>query len=95
MKDGMFAVSILGDPVVWIFSRKPPALLQHTNPERQVTRFGSLGSIPEAKRIAKNLDQGQSLFSNNPNRYDTSRSGGVVYLVEVQYIFRLETGQVK
>lgn len=32
-------------------------------------------------------------FGNNP-RHDSSRSGGSVFLIEVQYYLRLETGQV-
>lgn len=49
------------------------------------TRMGRSGSLGGADASA---------FNNSPNRNDFSRAGNLLYLVEVQYYFRLETGHV-
>ena len=90
LEDSKFAVSVPGEPVIWIFSRRSPALSGKKTP-----LSNSLSPSPNAQNMQKggNNDLGNILFSNNPNRYDFSRSGGLVYLVEVHYFLRLETGQ--
>lgn len=53
----------------------------------KTTRKMSIGSTIES---AADLN----LFSNSQNK-ESSRAGGLIYLVEVQYYLRLETGQVR
>jgi len=76
--DNRFSVEIQGEPCVWIFSRVMP---------------GSAHSSSVSRARAGSLTGGDSLFGNSANRSDASRSGGICYLVEVQYYLRLETGQ--
>jgi len=73
-----FSVEIAGEPAIWIFSRT----LQTTEaPVRGLNKYESM----------KNND---SLFTGRASsRGDSSRSGGFVYLVEIQYHIKLESGQ--
>jgi len=75
--DGLFAVEIAGEPVVWIFSRNIP----------NFTGAGKKGKA-EMNNSRLNASLGSS-------RSDSSRAGaGFVYLIEIHYYLRLETGQV-
>lgn len=81
--EGLFSVSVPGDPVVWIFSRRAPGAA----PAQRLGRSGSLGLGDASSAFG-------GLGNNSPSRNDFSRAGNLLYLVEVQYYFRLETGHV-
>lgn len=92
LPDGLFSVTVPGEPVVLIFSRRSPSN----------TTSGNSTSM----RLGRGSSVGNQLPSvpENPGRPPSGTpkaaggkvsSGGVVWLVEVQYFFRLETGQVR
>lgn len=83
MEDGLFAVTIPNEPVVWIFSRRATGVTGVSSTRLSRPGSTSRGELPELW-----------FDSSRSNRMDTSRSGGLLYLVEVQYYFRLETGKV-
>lgn len=85
LPDDRFAVTVAGEPVVWIFSRKAPAV----------------SNSPRSRHGSRARHSGTGSFSYNPDpfsesakssRSDLSRAGGQVYLVEVQYYFQIHTG---
>eukprot|EP01039_Chlorochromonas_danica_P002589 gene2589-2831_t len=82
MEDGLFAVTIPNEPVVWIFSRRATGVTGVSSTRLSRPGSTSRGELPELW-----------FDSSRSNRMDTSRSGGLLYLVEVQYFFRLETGK--
>lgn len=91
MDDGRFSVTLPGEPIVFIFSRRAPgSSFTSGTPVQRLSRAGSLAPVPE------NTSSSASTFfdSNRNNRMDASRAGNLFYLVEVQYYFRLETGNV-
>jgi hypothetical protein len=79
LEDGLFAVTIPGEPVVWIFSRRAPT-----------------GSVSRSSSLSRLSASGTEAWfeSGRQNRLDSSRAGGMVFLVEVHYYFRIETGNV-
>ena len=126
LPEGQFAVTIPGEPVVMIFSRRNPAMITNnnsasTNNSNRAGRSGSLvggaGALPTiSENSARPPSSGISSNSNsntsssigvgskltstsgssnssNAGR-DAGRASGVVWLLEVQYFFRLETGYV-
>lgn len=89
MEDGLFAVVIPGEPLAWIFSRKPP-LGGIANNGANGGRSSISGGRPSiAGTLESYFDSG-----SRSNRGDISRSGGMVYLMEIQFFLRLETGNV-
>eukprot|EP01038_Epipyxis_sp_PR26KG_P005836 gene5836-8052_t len=82
LEDGKFAVMLKDDPVVWIFSRRMP---------------GVNGVFDANKRRGSTARQGSMSNVLNNSRSDQSRaglgSGGSIYLVEIQYYLKIETGQ--
>lgn len=95
LPDGLFSVTLPGEPVVFIFSRRSPAVSMNVTSGR-AGRMGSSALQPIAENATRPLSGTVSANSNSVyNRADSSRPGGaVVWLVEVQYYFRLETGYV-
>lgn len=79
LQDGRFSVAIPGEPVTYIFSRKAPV------PHRtHGSRSGSL---------ATGDPWGGESHRSSMNRMDSSRSGGMLFLVEIHYFLSIETGQ--
>lgn len=101
LPDGLFSVTVPGEPVVLIFSRRSPSNTQSGN--STTTRMGR-GSIAmnALAPIAENSTRppsgtarqspGETSGSGQVSGRDVNR--GLVWLVEVQYFFRLETGCV-
>lgn len=83
--DSKFSVSVPGEPVVWIFSRRAPGVAANSVGPGHHSRAGSMSNLSVTS---------ESMFNGNSGRTDHSRSGNLLYLVEVQYYFRLETGHV-
>jgi hypothetical protein len=84
LPDGLFSVTVPGEPVVLIFSRRSPSNTASGNSTsmrlgRGSTTDGNSGRPPSAGKAAGGK----------------VNSSGLVWLVEVQYFFRLETGQVR
>lgn len=85
--DSRFSVTVPGEPVVWIFSRRAPGLaVSSVAASARSARSGSMAQM--------NVTAETFFSSNNSSRSDHSRSGNLLYLVEVQYYFRLDTGNV-
>jgi hypothetical protein len=84
LPDGLFSVTVPGEPAVLIFSRRSPSNTASGNSTsmrlgRGSTTDGNSGRPPSAGKAAGGK----------------VNSSGLVWLVEVQYFFRLETGQVR
>lgn len=111
LPDGLFSVTVPGEPVVLIFSRRSPSNVASNN--STMTRMGRSGSIGMGglASIQENVTKpptgnaGRRTPSPSPvmpppapvdtgGGRDVARASGLVWLVEVQYIFRLETGNV-
>lgn len=86
LEDGLFAVTIPSEPVVWIFSRRA------TNGAAAPTTRSSRGGSFSRPSIGGGVGVESWFETSRPNRMDASRSGGMLYLVEIHYYFRLETG---
>lgn len=85
--DSRFSVTVPGEPVIWVFSRRAPGLAG--GGAAMTSRHARSGSMAQ-------MSVSESFFAtNNSGRSDHSRSGNLLYLVEVQYYFRLETGHVR
>lgn len=80
LENSQFAVTIAGEPCVWIFSRKSPAEIANVGSSYRGSRHMSIGQLND------------QYFPSN--RHDSSRIGGIVYLLEVQYYFKIVTGHV-
>lgn len=83
---GKFGITIAGDPIMFIFSRRSPAI----QVQRNSISFDNLSSLRSGK-------QGQvdaPFDANRNNRMDSSRLGDSIYLVEIVYYMKMETGQV-
>jgi hypothetical protein len=103
MSDGRFAVTLPNEPIVFIFSRRAPnATSAGVATTTRLSRSGSLApdytragrASSSANNAGNSAAASASLFDmNRNNRMDASRAGSALYLVEIQYFFRLETGQ--
>jgi hypothetical protein len=105
MTDGRFAVTLPNEPIVFIFSRRAPNAAGGVGTSATATRLSRSGSLaPDYTRTGRASSSANnnnssaaasaSLFDmNRNNRMDASRAGSALYLVEIQYFFRLETGQ--
>lgn len=94
LPDGQFSVTVPGEPVVLIFSRRSPTTPMNVTSGR-AGRMGSSALQPIAENASRPPSGGISPHSAANNNRDAARSGAVVWLVEVQYFFRLETGYVR
>ncbi len=82
---GKFGVTINGDPAMYIFSRRSPNMPI----QRNSVSFDNLGSLRSGK------SQVEAPFDASRNhRMDSSRLGDSMYLVEIVYYLKMETGQV-
>lgn len=83
LSDNRFAVEVSGEPVRWIFATSLPPSITHAGTTPITT-------ARPAVTIVEDVLSGR----DGRNRLDTSATGGYVYLVEVHYHLRLETGLV-
>ena len=77
--DNKFSVEIAGEPAVWIFSRSLQSL-------------GNIRRGSDKVSTSRGSSLVDSFMGGSTFRGDSSRSGGFVYLTEVQYHIKLESG---
>jgi hypothetical protein len=102
LPDDKFAVCIPGEPVVWIFSRKPPLVdPSSVSPTGIVAPLPNQWSPrPASKRVGRSAagevcewPEGDGAGNAGQGDRRSSAPYGTVYLVEIQYFLRLKTGQ--
>jgi rapamycin-insensitive companion of mTOR len=90
LEDGRYAVTLPGEPIVFIFSRRVPGA-SFTAASGAVS-----GGVGRQTRTGSMMKDSEALFEmNRANRTDTSRAGSLLFLMEVHYYFRLKTGMVR
>jgi hypothetical protein len=96
LPDNKFAVTVPGEPAIWIFSRKPPPAGLSSGNMRDSIGIGIANrNIALSKNSTANSNSAS--LKGKDGRASTSNlsaTAPVMYLVEIQYFLRLETGQV-